>query len=254
MVDAGAEVAEGTHPRLPTVGLVVPFRGGCPHRERALAWVVGRYRRQGFDVTVAEAPDGPWVKASAVTPAVEASSAELVVMVDADCWLPGLLDAIEAVVDGSPWAIPHTTVYRLTEARTAAVLVGADPQHTAGVDFDEPPYRGFAGGGCVVLPRATYLDIPLDPRFESWGGEDESWARALSTLAGDPWRGTGHLFHLWHPPQPRMNRRHGSPASQALTFRYRQAKGRPDRMRQIIDEVTAWRRSSNSTVEASRSS
>jgi hypothetical protein len=40
-----------------------------------------------------------------------------------------------------------------------------------------------------------------------------------------------------------MNRRHGSPQSQALTFRYRQAKGRPDRMRQIIDEakqVTPW--------------
>ena len=253
MVDADTQVAEGTGPRLPTVEIVVPWAGSCPHRERALGWVVDRYRRQGFDVTVAEGPPGPWVKASAVTPAVEASSADVVVMVDADCWVPGLLSAIGAVADGHPWAIPHTTVYRLSEDRTAAVLAGADPNHTAGVDLAEPPYRGFAGGGAVVLPRTTYLDVPLDPRFEGWSGEDESWARALSTLVGDPWRGTGPLFHLWHPPQPRMNRRHGSAASQALTFTYRQAKGRPDRMRQIIEEARSWRRSS-STVEASRSS
>jgi hypothetical protein len=214
--------------------------------------VVGRYRREGFDVTVAEGPPGPWVKASAVTPAVQASSAELVAMIDADCWVPGLLSAIEAVADGASWAIPHTTVYRLTEARAAAVLAGADPQHTAGVDFDEPPYRGFAGGGCVVIPKATYLDVPLDPRFEGWSGEDESWARALSTLVGEPWRGDAPLFHLWHPPQPRMNRRYGSTASQALTFRYRQAKGRPDRMRQIIEEARSWRSSSSTTPASAR--
>jgi hypothetical protein len=54
-----------------------------------------------------------------------------------------------------------------------------------------------------------------------------------------------------------MNRRHGSPASQALTFRYRQAKGRPDRMRQIINEakVTPWPvPTSNSTTTASAKS
>jgi hypothetical protein len=230
--------------------IVIPWRGGCLHREQALGWIVDRYRQQGFDVTVAEGPPGPWVKASAVNPAVEASSAELVAMVDADCWVPGLLSAIEAVADGAPWAIPHKLVHRLTEVRTAAVLAGADPADSDPKhDLDEAPYRGFAGGGCVVIPKATYLDVPLDPRFEGWSGEDESWARALSTLAGEPWRGDAPLFHLWHPPQPRMNRRHGSAQSQALTFNYRQAKGRPDRMRQIIEEARSWRRSS-STVEA----
>lgn len=207
-------------------------------------------------MTVAEAPaDGPWIKAAAVTPAVEASSADLVVMADADCWSPGLPAAIEAVADGAPWAIPHQLVHRLTSAATGAVYDG-----TVALDTIEPshceqdPYRGFAGGGIVALPRGTYLDVPLDPRFGGWGGEDESWARALSTLVGDPWRGSGPLFHLWHPPQLRMNRRHGSRESEALTFAYRQAKGRPNRMRALVEEGRRWRTSSQCAPELSGSS
>lgn len=201
---------------------------------------------------VAEGPTvGPWVKAAAVTPAVGASSADLIVMHDADVWCPGLPAAIEAVANGAPWAIPHHLVHRLTEPATAEVLDGAD---AAGQPVEEPAYRGFAGGGIVVLPRETYLSAPLDPRFEGWSGEDESWARALSTLAGDPWRGTGDLYHLWHPPQERMNRRHGSRASEALTFAYRQAKGRPDRMRQLIEGARQWPTASECHQELSASS
>lgn len=230
------------------VEVVVPWRNGCPHRTAALDHVLGRYRQHGLDPIVAEHDDGPWCKARAVTPAVEASRADLIVMADADCWPTNLPEALSAAA-GAPWVIPHRDVWRLSTQATSAVYDGTVAFDNIGPsDCEQAPYRGFAGGGVVILPRTTYLDVPLDPRFDGWGGEDESWARALSTLVGEPWRGTAPLFHLWHPPQPRMNRRHGSTQSEALTFNYRQAKGRPRRMRQLIEEARRWQQTSSSCV------
>jgi hypothetical protein len=219
-----------------TVEVVIPWRPGCPHRTAALDHILNLYHQHGFAPVVAEHDDGPWCKAKAVTPAVGASSADLIIMADGDCWVPNLSEALSAA-ERYPWVVPHRMVHRLTPAATSGVYDRTVTfNNIAASDCEQPPYRGFAGGGIVIVPRSTYLDVPLDPRFEGWSGEDESWARALSTLAGEPWRGDAPLFHLWHPPQLRMNRRHGSTASEALTFNYRQAKGRPQRMRRIIEE------------------
>ena len=56
---------------------------------------------------------------------------------------------LEAVADGVPWAIPHRDVYRLSEARTAQVVAGANPADVNPKHLAEPAYRGFAGGGIV---------------------------------------------------------------------------------------------------------
>jgi len=40
-----------------------------------------------------------------------------------------------------------------------------------------------------------------------WGREDDSWGVALKTLAGKPFHLRGRLWHLWHPPQARPDRR-----------------------------------------------
>jgi hypothetical protein len=87
-----------------------------------------------------------------------------------------------------------------------------------------------------VLRRDSYLEVPLDPRFLGWGHEDDSWARALVTMLGDPWRGKRPLFHLWHPPQDRRVRYEGRPQSAALFQRYRAKKGNRTRMRALLDE------------------
>src|SRR5690606_37809457 len=82
------------------------------------------------------------------------------------------------------WAVPHRLVYRLSEAATSGVLAGLAP--SPGMRLVQAPYVGYAGGGITVLPRSTYDQVPLDPRFRGWGQEDESWAHALTVLAGDP--------------------------------------------------------------------
>lgn len=228
------------------VEVIVPWRAGCEHRLRALRWVLRRWEAEHpqFDLTVAELADGPWVKALAVMPAVARSTADVVVVADADVWCdPHSVDsAVTATLDGAAWAIPHLMVQRLTEEATAAVLSGASPD-----DFPtcENPYVGVASGGMVALRRDVALDVPLDARFCGWGGEDHSWGYALTTLHDSPPRGTAPLWHLWHPPAERVSRRIGSLRSERLRRLYHRARYSPDEMRRMIAEVPQpWRTSS----------
>jgi hypothetical protein len=216
-----------------SVAVVVPFRPGCPYRERAWHWLRGRYVAEGWSVVEASGPPGPWSKGAAVNPAVEASEAEIIVQADADCLTDGLTDAVRAIEDGAPWAIPHDLLHRLSEEDTAAVIEGADWRR---LGLEQPSYSGIEGGGVVVARRETLLAAPLDHRFQGWGQEDESHAVALTTIAGEPWRGDADLYHLWHPPQKRLTRRRGSRASWELRRRYFAARNDPAAMTSLIEE------------------
>lgn len=218
-----------------SVLIVIPWRGGCEHRERALSWVLGKWHNLGFEPMVVELPEGPWRKAD-VMPCIAASQYRTVVVADADVWSDGITEAILEVECGRAWAIPHLHVRRLTEKSTLNVLAGDNPDELGTNLLAEQPYVGIAGGGLVVLRHDVALDVPLDPRFEGWGGEDHSWGYALETLYGTPWRGTKSLTHFWHPPQPRASRKVGNATSEALRRRYRDARGDPQAMRRIIEE------------------
>jgi hypothetical protein len=221
---------------LGAVAVIVPWRPGCPHRQAAWAWVQARYAEHHPDWTVIEAsaPAGPWVKAEAVIPAVAACRADVVVVADADVWCDGLARAVAAVAEGASWAVPHGRVCRLSMSATAGVLAGGWFSRDG---LEQPPYRGVEGGGLVVLPRASALEIPLDARFVGWGGEDHSWGYALRTLLGRAWRGSAPLWHLWHLPQDRLSRRIGSAENDALHLRYAAAKRNPEAMRELTREV-----------------
>ena len=214
------------------VEVVVPWRAGCPHREAAWGWVARQWHDTfpAWRLTVAQAPEGEWCKAEAVGPAVERSGADVIVVADADVWAPGVGAAVERC---ATWAVPHTAVRRLTREATAAVFAGEAPDDQP---TEERPYTGVAGGGVVVLRRDVATAVPLDRRFRGWGGEDLAWGYALRTLAGNPWRSSGPLHHLWHPPQPRLDRIVGSVGSESLRRRYLRSRRSRARMRALVEE------------------
>lgn len=226
--------------------VVLPWRGGCPHREAALAWVIARYAESHprWRLVLGSCTDGPWVKARAVADALTHTKADTLVIADADVWCDNLATTVAALTE-SDWAVPHRNVHRLDQASTAAVLAGAP----LGGTYDERPYLGHLGGGIVALSRDLYEQVPLDPRFENWGREDDSWAVALRTLAGNPWRGSEPLWHLWHPPQQRPHRKAGSESNEALWQRYRHLLRQPSRMRELIEEAkgATWHLNSRSS-------
>lgn len=212
------------------VDVIVPWRPGCPHRQTAWDWVQTRH---AHPIIEGRCDNGPWVKARAVADGLSRSTADVVVISDADVFAEDLDSAVETVVCGRPWAVPHTSVYRLNETATRTLI---DTGHAPGF-YDEPPYRGHLGGGVVVIRRDVYDRVPLDPRFEGWGREDDSWAYALLELVGPPQQFGGRLLHLWHPPQPRPDRKRGSEANEALFARYRAARRDIDAMRSIVAEI-----------------
>ena len=237
--------------------VVIPWRGGDAFRWANLRWVLARYAQAHPDwsITIAHDRNGEWVKARAVTPEIEAARHDVIVVADADVWCNGLAAAVSAVQDGTPWAIPHRQVRRLTRMATAEVLAGAGLAEQPTL---EAPYDGARGGGIVVGRRDTLLDVPLDPRFKGWGGEDISWGYALRSVAGRPYWGQLPLYHLWHPPQKRISRATGSTENRELQRRYARAKSRPQEMQQLLEEakqcleadLTGHRRRTGSTRSA----
>lgn len=217
------------------IEVVIPWLGGCEHREAAREWLLLGVRHE-LKLPYRIAERGlPWSKGAAIVKALEASSAEIVVIHDADVWSDGTAEAISRVSDGAAWAMPHGRVHRLTEAGTAAVLDGDDWREQP---LEQGPYIGLYGGGIVVARRDVLLDAPPDPRFIGWGHEDEAWDIALHTLYGRPWRGDADLVHLWHPAQPRRDRRFGSQPNWDLRRRYLKARRSPEMIRELIAEAT----------------
>lgn len=217
-----------------SVAVVVPFTSDEPWRVRARHHVTGWYETHGYEVVEGSCPE-PWRKAVAVADAARRTDADILVVADADCLCDGVDLAVAAVFSGATWAVPHNLVHRLDEAATGAVYDGAAPVATTG--RAQRPYVGFAGGGIVAIARAVYDRVPLDPRFEGWGGEDSSWALALTCLAGEPARFAADLFHLWHPPATRMSRRWGTAAGRALEIRYRLARSNRRQMADLLAEA-----------------
>lgn len=219
--------------------VVIPWANdGSEERAWALAWVLDRWAavHPSWAVCVARAPAEPWVKAAAVMPTIEAAPDGPVVVADADVWS----DDVGAAVDGlstAAWAVPHRWVRRLNAGATAAVYGGVAFDALDAYSLAERAYIGTPGGGIVVAPRDVLLSVPFDPRFEGWGGEDYALGCALLALYREPWQGTGNLWHLWHRPQLRPDRRYGSPATEALRARYRAALGDTAAMLTLVSEA-----------------
>jgi len=214
------------------VSVLVPFGGVDPDRVAALEWLLPQFP-PGWQVVVGHC-EGAWCKAVAVSDALTRATGDLLVIHDADVWSPGTPLAASQC---DTWAVPHRNVHRFDQHATRAVLAGAEPSESV-PGRDQPPYEGLPGGGIVMVRRDIYEQVPIDPRFVGWGQEDAAHGEALRSLHGPPLRLEHPLFHLWHEPQPRMNRTVGSIEGKCLLNAYRRAalEG-PHAMRRLLEEV-----------------
>lgn len=209
------------------IAVLIPYGNETPWRKHALDHVTKWYAGELESPVIQIGFDGtPWCKARAVSSALARTTAEVVVVADADCITPGISKAVRAVQQGSPWAMPHLKVYRMGQQATKHIFDGVNPGSLTGKLkwLDQNPYKGYEGGGITVLRRDVYLQAPLDPGFVGWGQEDEAWAMALNGLYGPPWRGVAPLYHLWHEKPPRITRYAGSAESLARLRMYKEAR------------------------------
>lgn len=233
------------------VGLIIPWQDQ-PDRRRGLDYVTEWWASLGLEPGIGVIrPGEPWRKGPAIERGIAAWTIDLTepkawIVADADVVMSGaegLLDltrAVERVSTGrEPWAVPHLKVHRHPAAGTHAIISGvaAHELPDPGVEI----HQGHPGGGLVVLSPQIVADRVLpDPRYGGWGQEDDSWAFAIKTLYGPPWRGRAPLHHLWHKPQERQSRSVGSAEGEALYRRYLGALEHRRPMRALVDEGWAW--------------
>ena len=237
---------------------MIPFEPGVDEwRDAAFGFVTERYRRDfpDWEIVVGAplrrpeshrgAGDPWWSKGEALAEARSRTGAEVLVVADADVFVlrSALARTVAKVVErAAPWAMPYTTVRRLRPDVTRALYTAVEAGRGSVLDFqaerlDRHEYVGVRGGGIVVLPARSWDRVPVDPRFRGWGGEDEAWGRALSTLLGCGYHHDQHVWHLWHPHQTPGARAPLYPESVNLLRAYQAADEVPRLMRALIAGV-----------------
>lgn len=233
------------------VAVLVPWRPSVLERRTNwdyVSWLYGRHFPR-WDQVVADSGSVPFSRTQSLSLARTKADAEVLVIADADCWVgrDALAEAVAAASEWG-WAVPHHLVYRLSPWSSSMVRNDWTWKHLARFTElelssdngqDSEPYPGNPTGTLVVMRVDVFDEVPPDPRFVGWGQEDQAWAMALRELVGHPWRGSAPLMHLWHPPEPRLDRIKGSEESWALLERYRAARRNPERMRALIAEFAA---------------
>jgi len=231
------------------VAVLVPWRPGCPWRERAWEHIRARYEHVGVDVVTGTTDVPGFSRTQAILDARSRSTADVFVVADADVIPVDSLDergqgAMWVGVDQAlerGWSVPHGLLHRLSPDATEQLYAGADwrglPLSTDNQQ-DSRPYRVHEGGTFLIVEASAFDEAPPDPRFVGWGQEDDAWAHALRTLIGRPWRGSADLVHCWHPAEPRRTRIVGNDANVRLLARYRHART-TSAMHALIEEARA---------------
>ena len=156
-----------------SVEVIVPYAGDDPDRGRALESIIVSLQ---YPTVIAHGILDPWCKARTVWAALKRSTADIVILHDADVWCDGLAEAVSAVADGRSWAIPHRHVYRLSKDGTDAYL----RRQPWKFKLDQQPYEGMLGGGIIVAQRDVLLRDPDRPQVHWLGtGGRVAWHGAL---------------------------------------------------------------------------
>lgn len=241
------------------ISLLVPFRTDHAERERNWRWLKKYWEHE---LPLAELIEGtnedtPFCKTSAVNRAFEKSHGDVIVILDADCYISGevILEAArrirEARLRNRPlWFIPYRRFYRLTEL-SSLILLDTPPDNP--LRFRDPPppgsvetpasksYGHWYGALIQAMPREAFILVGgMDERFRGWGGEDISMMYKVDTLYGRHKTLNVPTFHIHHPTIPGHWKQSRQWEGQAkpemndwLSWHYQQANGDSVKMRQL---------------------
>lgn len=246
------------------ITLLVPFRSDGEHRARVWDWLRAYwdYELPGAEIVMGENFATPFCKTAAVNDAASRGHGDIIVILDADCYLPGnvILNCAKRIRAARRrgrklWFIPYRHFYRLTQGATAEILA-TDPDCPPTIE-DPPPrwmvedpinssYGHWFGALIQIMPRKAFdLAGGMDERFCGWGGEDVSFMTAVDTLYARHRTTPNGVFHLWHPHIgtehfERMWDGQKEPGNNnELSTRYAQARARTGRMLRLTREPGA---------------
>lgn len=252
------------------LSLLVPYRDdGESGRAENWEWLrqYWEHALPEAEIVVGDMPGDPFSKTCAVNAAFRKSSGDVLVMIDADCYIDPavILDCAHEIREGRKrvprepvWFVPYRHLFRLTRVSTL-YLLGSEPDDP--FQFSSPPddvdvgptngseFGHWFGALIQIFPREAFeLVQGMSPAFRGWGAEDVCFVLTIDTLFGVHRLTTNQVLTLWHSVRskpgtnanllriwegqadPRQNWK--------LAGRYRKAYRDRTAMRALIDEWT----------------
>lgn len=254
----------------PKISILIPFAAKNSYRKKVFKWVLEYWKNElpDAEIIVGRSRSKPFCKNEALNDAFRRSTGKVIVMMDADAYIDGMIiedcaDIILENLDNHLWFVPYRKLYRLNKETTKRIIE-SDPADPLVIpcpppiqylddNGDRSGYGHQYGAMCMVYPRQAIETLGCyDERFKGWGGEDVSILRALDTLYGKHKTTNNCIFHLWHPflgndykiKKWELTRRwegQEKPNSNSwLSIQYYRATGKPSQMRKLVDEGCAY--------------
>lgn len=257
------------------ISIVIPFRPSemAPERLRNILWLEQYWRSQlpGAEVIISDDPerDRAFSKSVAINRGVAQSTGDVLVLVDADGYIPveNILHCAEEIRHARKrgrrlWFVPYRQFYRLNEDASERLLASdpknpycfPEPPEACDTIGDTNPRTGHWYGAMIqLMPREAFeLVGGWDERFRGWGGEDHAAMRAMDTLYWPHKTLPTSVLHVWHPmiggegvkrmvswKDRRWEGQQDPTINNKLSWRYYHAMNRPEIMRRLVDE---WKR------------
>jgi glycosyltransferase involved in cell wall biosynthesis len=230
------------------MSILVPFRDSDGSRSHLINYLRPRWESSMPDAEIIVAEDdgeSPFSKTIAVNNAFRQSTSDVIVILDADCWVePDILRRAAKVINTgkAPWVRPCNKVNRINQRTTDRLLGRAAhfgfPTITSNMTERITPVVGLV---CVV-PRTAFLKAGgMDPRFRGWGWEDTAWNWMIDGIHGKAQIWNYSVNHLWHP---RKRSSGGRPVWEGQTERnatlgrrYKTVRSNPHGLRKLASEV-----------------
>lgn len=243
----------------PKISLLIPFSSKEQRRRINFKWLLEYWRNElpEAEIIIGKSHSKIFCKGEALNNAVKRSTGKVLVILDADAYLPGHVinhaaNRILEELDNHLWYVPYRRLYRLTRLATDLILE-SDPSDP--LRFPSPPpydlientghlskYGHRYGAMIMMFPREAYETLGcFDERFKGWGGEDVALLRALDTLYGKHKTTKNDILHLWHPfiGKNYVTRQWEGQSSGSINSKlaneYHKATRHPHKMRELVD-------------------
>lgn len=245
--------------RQPKISLLIPFRSSNYQRTKTFKWLLKYWAHElpHAQIVVGTSRSRIFNKSEALNDAASRATGKVLVILDADAYLPGHIiercaDRILEKRENHLWYVPYRRLYRLTRHITHKILE-SDPTNPLRLPSPPPPedvengqksaYGHRYGAMIMMFPREA-LEILgcFDERFKGWGGEDVALLRALDTLYGKHKTTDNDILHLWHPVIGHSYKtrvwegQDSAHPNDKLAYAYHRATRHPSEMRRLVDE------------------
>jgi predicted glycosyltransferase involved in capsule biosynthesis len=243
------------------ISLMIPFRTDYHERKKAFKWLLKYWKHElpDAEIIIGHSRKHPFCKTEALNNAAAKAKGEILVVLDADTYMPGwIIDRcadriLEEIREGKRlWYVPYRHLYRLNKRITKKILESnpknplrlpsPPPSKYLDDDCHKSGYGHRYGAMIMIFPREA-LDILgcFDERFMGWGGEDIALLRALDTLYAKHKTTKNDVLHLWHPVfgkdyKSRTWLGQDKQFNNNLAMEYHKATRNPSQMQKLVDE------------------